>query len=203
MSPQELRDTLQQSFARLAEPLAATLARYGVTPNHVTVTSLALSAVSAVLVLQDRLLAAGLVWLLAGVLDLLDGLLARSQGQATTFGAFFDSTCDRIGEGLLFAAVVYRFAEQGQPFDAAVATIALLASLLVSYARARVEGLGGRCKVGLMTRAERVILLGVGLILGWLEIVVYALAIASALTTVQRIREARRVLDAPESLGDG
>ena len=202
MSPQEIRDTLQQGFARLAEPLAATLARYAVTPNHVTAASLALCAVAALLVLQDRLLAAGAIWLLAGVLDLLDGLLARSQGQATAFGAFFDSTCDRIGEGLLFTAIVYRFAEQGQPVDAAAATFALLASLLVSYARARVEGLGGQCKVGTMTRAERVVLLGIGLILGWVEIVVYVLAIAAALTTVQRMREAHRVLAPPEGPGE-
>ncbi len=125
----------------------------------------------------------------------MDGTLARVTGRATKFGAFFDSTVDRISEGVVFAAITYRFAIDGESVLAAVVVLALLGSLLVSYVRARAEGLGGKCKVGLLTRAERVILLTLGLLFGLLEHTIVLLAVLTAVTVAQRIYYVARQFD--------
>ena len=100
------------------------------------------SGAAAALIVSGRLLSAGLVFLLAGLLDLLDGALAHYQGNSTRFGAMLDSTSDRISEGMILAAVTYHFAVLGKPYYAALTTLALLGSILVSYTRARAESLG-------------------------------------------------------------
>ena len=117
-----------------------------------------LNLITAWLIVDGQLLLAGPMYLLAGGLDLLDGVLARLAKMATRFGAFLDSTADRISEGVVFVAIAYHFASHGQSIEAAVAVLALLGSLLVSYTRARAEGLGLQCNVGIATRAERVVL---------------------------------------------
>ncbi|MCG2601161.1 MAG: CDP-alcohol phosphatidyltransferase family protein, partial [Achromobacter sp.] len=148
----------------------------------------------ALCIAGGRLRLGALVLLLAAVGDLLDGMLARQSGQATPFGAFFDSTLDRIGEGAILAALAYQFAVTGQPAGVAVTVLALLGSLLVSYTRARAEALGVDCKVGLMSRAERVALLVVGLLLGLPGLAVLALAVLSLYTVGERVLHVRRAL---------
>ena len=139
---------------------------------------------------------AGAVWLVGSALDLVDGALARNQGQGTAGGAFLDSTLDRISEGALFAAITYHFAQAGDALAAALTAVALLGALLVSYTRARAEALGANCKVGIITRAERVVLLGLGLCFGLLEPAVYLLVALSAVSVAQRVHHSLRELGA-------
>ncbi|MBE0532418.1 MAG: CDP-alcohol phosphatidyltransferase family protein [Rhodospirillales bacterium] len=181
------REWVRDVLEKMAAPLARLLARLKVTPNQVSTAGFALNVVAAVCVATGDLVVAGVIYILAGCLDLMDGTLARVTGRATKFGAFFDSTVDRISEGVVFAAITYRFAIDGESVLAAVVVLALLGSLLVSYVRARAEGLGGKCKVGLLTRAERVILLTLGLLFGLLEHTIVLLAVLTAVTVAQRI----------------
>jgi len=183
----QAREWTRGVLEKAAAPLARLLARMNVTPNQVSAAGFALNVGAAGCVVADDLLLAGIVYIVAGCLDLMDGTLARVSNKATKFGAFFDSTIDRISEGVVFAAITYRFAVDGKELLAAVVVLALLGSLLVSYVRARAEGLGGKCKVGLLTRAERVILLTVGLVFGVLAPIIVLLAVLTGVTVAQRI----------------
>ena len=139
MTLQLLRERLHQAVGHAAEPLARGLAATGLRANHVTLAGLAVSVVAAALIVAGMPVAGGLVWLGSGPLDVLDGIMARVQRHTNAFGAFLDSTVDRISEGVLLSAIAYQFASQGEALNAAATTYALLASLLVSYARARAE----------------------------------------------------------------
>ena len=140
----------------LSKSVIEPMGRLGIRPNHVTALSVVLSAVAAALVADGRLMAAAWVLLAAMACDLLDGLLARSLDMQTDAGAFFDSFCDRAAEGLVFAGLAY----YGRHDFILVASLAaLITSYLVSYARGRAEGLGVDCKVGLMQRPERLLVL--------------------------------------------
>ena len=170
------------------QPLAGWLTRRGLLPVQVTLAGSLFSLLAAGLITADRLLPAGLVWLAAGLLDLLDGALARFQGTASASGAFLDSTVDRISEGVVFAAIVYHFAARDDAEGAALTALALLGSLLISSTRARAAGLGAQCEIGLITRAERVLLLTLGLCLDQMHAVILILVALTAFTVVQRIR---------------
>lgn len=183
----QTREWARRVLERAAAPFARLLGRLHVTPNQVSLAGLLLNAVAGGFVIQGNPVWAGGVYLFAGCMDLMDGTLARVTGKASRFGAFFDSTIDRISEGVVFAAITYRFAMDGQGLFAAVTVFALLGSLLVSYVRARAEGLGGECKVGLLTRAERVIILAAGLFFEFLPAAIIVLAVLTAVTVVQRI----------------
>lgn len=188
-----------QSKARLeamAQPVARFLLAYRVTPNVVTLLALVLSCVSAGLILAELPVAAGIVFLIAGSLDLLDGTLARLGHLESRVGAFLDSTLDRISEGVVFAALAAVFARHGQPLEAALTVLALLAGLLVSYARARAEALGTTCSVGLATRGERVVLLVLGLLTGLITVALALILLLSTVTVVQRIHRTSRNLAA-------
>jgi CDP-diacylglycerol--glycerol-3-phosphate 3-phosphatidyltransferase len=188
------RKHLHDRLERLIRPLAALLARANVSPNQVSVAGAGLNVVAAALVMQDALVPAGILYLLAGSLDLMDGALARLAHRSTPFGAFLDSTLDRLSEGIVFAAVVYHFAQHGRPLEAGLVVLALLGSLLVSYTRARAEALGAECKVGVMTRAERVVLVALGLLFAWLPLAMLILVALTGFTVVQRILQASRTL---------
>jgi CDP-diacylglycerol--glycerol-3-phosphate 3-phosphatidyltransferase len=192
-----LRDRGHDLAERAARPVARMLTAVGVTPNQVSGAAVALNVVAAALILEDALLAAGIVYLCAGSLDLLDGTLARLSNRVSAGGAFLDSTLDRISEGVVFAAIAYHFSIHGEPVNAALAVLALLFSLLVSYTRARAEALGSHCKVGVTTRAERVVLMAAGLALGLLDWVVWLMVALTAFTVAQRIVHTLRELGAP------
>ena len=176
------------------KPLAAGLRFLGVGANHVSCAGFALCAVSAGLIVADQLAAAGIVFLVASVSDLMDGMLARASGASTRFGAFLDSAVDRASEGVVFAAIGYLFARDGAALDAAAAMAALSCSFLVSYVRSRAGELGVACAVGIATRAERVGLIVVGLISGLLAETVYLVAVLAAVTALQRIVHVRRAM---------
>lgn len=198
MSIERLRERLQRRANALGDPVVRRLARSGVTPDTVTCVGLALSAGAAGFLAAGMLRTAGVVWLVGSALDLLDGALARHTGTVHRGGAFLDSSLDRIGEGLLLTAAVYHFSGEAMMLAAASSAYALLASLMVSYTRARAEGLGATCRTGLATRAERVILLGLGLVFEVLAAAVAVLAVLATITTVQRLLHVRAVLAADE-----
>ena len=175
-------------------PVAKGIFCLGASPNQVSVCGFVLNVVTAWLIASDHLVAAGVLYLIAGTLDMLDGILARLAGKATRFGSFLDSTIDRVSEGVVFAAIGYRFALEGAAINSAFVVLALLGSFLVSYTRSKAEGLSVECKVGIGTRAERVVIVTVGLIAGLLTQVIYLIAFLTAITIVQRVLLIRQEL---------
>ena len=196
MPIEKFRDRIHKSIDRRLEPVVRVLARLGVRPNQITVAGTLICLTGAGFVLADRLVLGGAVWLAGSALDLIDGALARYQDKVTAAGAFLDSTFDRITEGALFVAIAYHFAQGGDALAAALTVVALLGALLVSYTRARAEALGANCKVGIVTRAERVLLLGLGLCFGLIEPAIYLLVALSAITVTQRVHHSLRELAA-------
>jgi len=162
-------------------------------------TGLVLNVLAAVLVTQRLFFLAGVAFVVGSLMDTLDGRYSRMSGKGTQFGAFLDSTLDRIEEGIVLAAVAVLFSQDGNDFAVAAVVIAVLASLMVSYTRARAEALGVECKVGIADRAVRVVILSAGLLLtsfglDVLEIAVYVLAGLSVITVLQRIFHVRSQL---------
>lgn len=184
---ESLRSYLHAQMEQALQPLAQALVRRHVTPNQVSILGMLLNLLAAALIVSGNPIAAGIVFVIAGLLDLLDGALARLGHSASPRGAFLDSTLDRISEGLVFAAIAYVLASRGGATEAALVVLVLLGSVLVSYTRARAEALGVECKVGLATRAERVILIAVGLLFGVLTPVLYVLLALTAITVAERI----------------
>ena len=179
---------------RNAEALMNALGRLPLTPNQVTVVGLALTFFAAGLVAIGQLRWAGVVLIVAGTCDILDGALARSTNAAYPYGAFLDSTLDRYSEGAVYLGLAAYFVTVGGPLQEwlVLATLAALAgSFLVSYVRARAQSLGFVCKSGLFQRPERVVVTVIGLLLGgwWLYGIVFLLAIVTNITALQRIRE--------------
>ncbi len=168
------------------------------TPNAISLTGFALCLVAAVLVWQEQFLLGGIAFVVGSVCDMLDGRYARASGKGTPFGAFLDSTLDRVEEGVVLTAVAAVFSARGDDFAVAAVVVAVLASLMVSYTRARAEALGVECKVGLADRAVRVVILSAGLVFAdfvdSLEPAVYVLAVLSLVTVGQRIWHVRREL---------
>jgi len=191
---ESLRERFDAPLRSGLEPLVQWLAERQVTPNQVTLAALGLSVLAAVCIGAGGLRLGALVLIVAGLGDLVDGMLARATDQTSPFGAFFDSTLDRISEGAVLAAVAYRFASDGRPLLVAVVVLALLGSLLVSYTRARAEALGIDCKVGLMSRAERTVLLIAGLLLGLLGPAIVLMAALTLYTVGQRVQHVHEAL---------
>lgn len=183
-----LRQQIGAILEGLLRPIAQTLARSDISPNHVTVAGLVVNLIAAWLITRGDFFFAGVMYLLGGGFDLLDGMLARATNKVTAVGAYLDSTLDRISEGVIFAAIAYVFAREGQAVDAGMVLLALLGSLLVSYTRARAEALSVACKMGIATRPERVVLIALGLATGWLAPVIYLLVVLTGITVIQRIR---------------
>jgi CDP-diacylglycerol--glycerol-3-phosphate 3-phosphatidyltransferase len=161
------------------------LARVGISPNVLTLVGfLAMLGVAGILALgYERL--GGVLIVVVGLFDALDGALARSTGKTTTFGAFFDSTLDRFAEIALYLALLYLY--RGDLMAALVVYLAITGSLMVSYTRARAEGLGLECKVGLFTRLERLATLVVGLLVGRTVLALVVVSVFSNLTALQRM----------------
>ena len=193
--PQAVKD----GFVRLTGPMVRALVRGHVRPNTITTIGALVVIGSAVAYGMSAIRLGGLLLLLSGLFDILDGQVARQSGQSSAFGAFYDSSLDRVGESALFAGIALHFLRGGLPaaqvaLGVMLAIAALSASLMVSYTRARAEGLGIECKVGIAARAERLLVLGAptlffgagpsGRLLLWIMAV---LALATATTVVQRI----------------
>jgi len=176
------------------------------TPNAISLSGFVLNVVAAVLVWERLFFLAGVAFVVGSIMDTLDGRYSRMSGKGTAFGAFLDSTLDRLEEGIVLIAVAAYFAARGMEFAVAACVAAVLFSLMVSYTRARAEALGVECKVGLATRPVRVVILSIGLLFArgaglfdaeLLAPAVYVLAGLCIVTTGQRILHVRRELDAP------
>jgi CDP-diacylglycerol--glycerol-3-phosphate 3-phosphatidyltransferase len=166
------------------------------TPNAISAVGLTLNVVAAILITQRLFVLAGIAFIIGSTMDMLDGRYSRMSGKGTLFGAFLDSTLDRIEEGLVLTAIAGYFAARGDDFAAAMCVIVVLGSLMVSYTRARAEALGVECKVGLATRPVRVVILSIGLVfakgasLGDFELLapaIYVMAALTSITVVQRV----------------
>jgi CDP-diacylglycerol--glycerol-3-phosphate 3-phosphatidyltransferase len=175
------------------------------TPNAISLTGFALNVAAAGLVVGRMFFLAGVAFIVGSVMDTLDGRYSRMSGKGTPFGAFLDSTLDRLEEGIVLTAVGAYFASRHNQVAVAAVVVAVLGSLMVSYTRARAEALGVECKVGLATRPVRVVILAIGLVfakgasLGHFELLapaVYVLAVLTAVTTIQRILHVRSQLRA-------
>lgn len=201
--PQRVKD----GFVKLIGPLARGLIGLGVKPNTITTVGTLVVIGSGVAFGTGSVRLGGFLLLFSGLFDLLDGQVARQSGRATTFGAFYDSTLDRVGEGAVFTGLTFYFLTGPLPADLkpraiAASLVALIASFLVSYTRARAESLGVENRVGIAARAERVLLVGVptlvlgpgpgrpGVLLFW---IVAVLAFVSAITVIQRVVHVARV----------
>jgi CDP-diacylglycerol--glycerol-3-phosphate 3-phosphatidyltransferase len=188
---------VQHSARRVLDPVVNFLASMHVSPMLVSAFGVILSLWGAVVVARGSLLGGGIFLLLAGVCDVLDGDLARRLGRASQFGAFIDSLLDRVSEFAYYGGIlmyVFRDRNDVPTYVPVVILTALMGSVLTSYARARAEGLGIECKVGVMERPERIALLAVGLMAGYkfLMAVMILLAVTTLVTVVQRVRHVQR-----------
>jgi CDP-diacylglycerol--glycerol-3-phosphate 3-phosphatidyltransferase len=198
---------IKQGYTTGARTLASRsvlgLARTRVTPNALTTSGVLLCGIASVLVLfEDRnelvfYWLAALVFVVGSLLDILDGALARAGGKTTPFGAFLDSTTDRISEGFMLTAIAYVLARHHHPVFVAVAMAAVAGSFLVSYTRAKAEALGLRGDVGIGSRAERVVVITAGLVLAPWGVLPWSLVLLAAtawITVAQRVLHVRKQL---------
>jgi CDP-diacylglycerol--glycerol-3-phosphate 3-phosphatidyltransferase len=173
------------------------------TPNAISLTGFALNLAAAALVVERLFFLAGVAFIAGSLMDMLDGRYSRMSGKGTPFGAFLDSTLDRLEEGIVLTTIAAYFASRHNQAAVAAVVAAVLGSLMVSYTRARAEALGVACKVGIATRPVRVVILSAGLVfakgasLGHFELLepaVYVLAGVTVITTIQRIVHVRSQL---------
>ena len=189
---------LKQSTRAYAQTPALFLGRLGLTPNALTVIGSVLTASVGLLIAQGWFVAAGVCLWLFSATDTLDGALARATGRVTVFGAFLDSVCDRYAEAFVFLGIVWFYVSTSNSLGVALAYLALIGSLMVSYARARAEGVGLQAaEVGWFQRPERIITLGIGLLLAAvfppaLEVVLALLAVLTTVTVLQRVAHVAR-----------
>jgi CDP-diacylglycerol--glycerol-3-phosphate 3-phosphatidyltransferase len=182
----------KEAFRRLIRPLARFLSAMRVRPDALTATGWAFSLCAAVLFAVGYTKTAGAVMLFAGLFDALDGAVARESGRMSTFGAFLDSTLDRFSEAAIFVGVIFFYAAS-QPYAALLAGVAMTFSLMTSYTRARAEGLGLDCEVGLLERAGRVMILSLFSLAGLLFAGLALVAAGALVTTAQRFLHVHRL----------
>jgi CDP-diacylglycerol--glycerol-3-phosphate 3-phosphatidyltransferase len=171
---------------RITSPVVGILSKSGITPNTLTLINLALNIVAAYVIATGHLVLGGILILGSGLFDLLDGALARFSKQSTKFGAVLDSTATLSG------LLIWYVSQEGATLEIILVLAVLVGSFLVSYIRARAEGLGWQCQIGLFTRAERVIVLAIGLLVSWVSVqsvfvALCVLAVFSFVTVVQRL----------------
>ncbi len=188
---------IQNRLRSLLDPVVTFLSYLGITPLSVTIVGIILSLIGAVYVARGALFWGGIILIISGLCDTIDGSLARRTGTETTFGAFIDSTSDRVTELAYYGALILYFL-RGDTANSVMIfflLIALAGSFLTSYVRARAEGLGLECKVGWLERPERVAILAVGLLLGRVVLIalIVVLAVLTVFTFVQRVLYVRRI----------
>jgi len=178
---------------RITNPIMGILSKSGIKPDALTFTGLVVNIGAAYVIATGHFLPGGVLVLVAGLFDLLDGALARFVKQTRKFGAILDSTIDRISEAAIFCGLLVWYMLEGSTLEVVLIFAVLIGSFLVSYVRARAEGLGLECKIGLFTRAERVIVLAIGLMVNQIIIALLILAVFVYITVVQRLVHLRRI----------
>jgi len=181
--PSEISDRAH----RLAEPVARVVAKTGITPNTVTITGFLLIIGVAWVLSQGHFLLGGFLVVIASSLDFIDGALARVTARSTKFGALLDSSLDRYSEAVLLFGLLWFYAGQGATTEVFLLFATIVGSLLVSYVRARAEGLGLDAEVGIMRRTMRILTLALGLLINQVTIILWILAILTHLTAVYRL----------------
>jgi len=183
-----LTDVLRVRMAFIIDPVVTVMARYGISPNALTVIGMLAHFLLAWLVSQGQMQGAAIAIFFIAPLDALDGALARKRGvQTGQFGAFLDSTLDRLAEIILFGGFLFYYMGLGNTLMVATAYIAITGSLMVSYARARAEGLGYSSKIGILSRVERYTVLTLFLLLNRPQIALIIIAILTYITVAQRV----------------
>jgi phosphatidylglycerophosphate synthase len=183
----------KSAFGEYIRPLNHVLHRLRVSPDHLTFAGIVFGGLAGLAFARGRLVLAGVFLILAGVSDMLDGSLARSNGQASTFGSYIDSVADRFTEFLIFSGIAWHLREKPELL---LVLAALAGSFLVSYAKARAVSLGTACEVGLMERPERFIVLIAGALLGLLVPALWVLATLTLFTAAQRVLHVRAAMKA-------
>ncbi len=184
-------DRLRRSFKGIIDAVGAFLNRTGLTPNAVTLLGLVGTTVGAYFISQGRMTSGGIILLLSVLVDAFDGTMARLRGESSDFGAFVDSVSDRYGEFITFGGLLYYFIAQADYPGIVVTFAATAGSVLVSYVKARAEGLGFEARVGILTRAERYIVLIPLLVLNLPFIAALVIAVLGNITALQRIFHVR------------
>jgi CDP-diacylglycerol--glycerol-3-phosphate 3-phosphatidyltransferase len=176
-------------------PIADRLAKWGVSPNLLTAAGLLANILAALLLARGERIWAGIVLIILGPLDNLDGALARRLNQTSKVGAFLDSNFDRLSEVALYLGMLWFYQGQAATAEVILIYLTITGSILVSYARARAEALGAECEIGLMTRMERFLILLAGLFTGYVVVALTLLAVLTYVTVMQRIWHTRRILE--------
>ena len=190
--PETFTDVLRRIFKKVLDGIGGFLNRLGVKPNMVTIAGLLGNIASGALVATGHLFYGGLIALVVGPLDALDGTMARLRGESGKFGAFVDSVTDRYSEIVLYAGLLIYYAQRGTWQGVILVFLAATGSIMVSYTRARAESLGYSAKIGLLTKAERYLVLIPGIILNWTIASLWILAIFTNFTAFQRFIYVRR-----------
>jgi len=167
-------------------PLKSIARRIPCSPNSLTITGFLITVLAA-FVIPYNIRFGGLLILVGGFFDMLDGVVARTTGRTSRFGAFLDSVLDRYSDAFIFLSIAWYMAEQGSHSGSFLSIGSMAGAFLVSYARARAEGLGQSCKTGLMERPDRLILLVFGALTGWLLPVLWIMLVLTHITVIQRI----------------
>lgn len=178
---------LRKVTHKIIAPIAAALARLGVPANTITILGSVFTIIVALLIALGHLRLGGVLLIGAASIDALDGAVARQMGRATKFGAFLDSVLDRVSESAVLLGLAWWYMGQPGQIEEILAYVAIVGSMLVSYARARGEGIGVDCEVGLFTRVERAILIIAALILGLTTPALWVLAVGTTITAIHRI----------------
>ena len=187
-----ITDRLRVRCGKILDPIAAFLNRLGLMPNTVTIAGLAGNTLGAYFLANGQMTIGGIIILIMGPIDALDGAMARLRGEPTEFGAFVDSVTDRYSELVIFGGLLYYYLQQNDWLAAILAYVAAAGSVLVSYARARAQSVGFETKIGILTRFERYLVLVPGLIFNIPKVALWILAIFTNITALQRILDVRR-----------
>ena len=191
---ENFRIQVERLIRQILGPVTQFLVRFQISPNAVSVTGFLVTIVAVGLFVGGAPVAAGLIFLLGSLLDVLDGELARASNRATPFGAVIDSLLDRISEGALLIAIAWYFADHGEVAGVIITVAGLLGSVCTSYVRARAEAVGITCTVGWITRPERIIILTLGMIFGQLFAAIVILCVLATLTVIQRTAHVHRMV---------
>ncbi len=186
---EQIRRNMEQGITR---PIVSVLAKTGITPNILTVTGFIITLIAAALIGMGHLISGGIIILVAGAFDMLDGALARSKQQETRLGAFLDSIIDRFSETALLLGVLVISLQRNLVSEIILVFVVLAGSMMISYVRARAEGLGWKGKAGWFTRPERVIVLAIGVITNQIFIALIVMAVFIIITVIQRIADVHK-----------
>ena len=187
-----LTDQMRARFKGILDPAGAFLNRLGLMPNTITILGLLGNTLGAVLLAQGKMTLGGILILLMGPVDALDGTMARLRGEPSDFGAFVDSVTDRYSELVIFGGLLFYYSQQGDWLATLITFAAAAGSVLVSYVRARAQSLGYETKVGLLTRMERYLVLAPALVINLPLIGLWIIALLANITALQRILDVRR-----------